>query len=265
MKLKTIFPCALITILPLTTVYATAAEGQWKYTSGFDYSSGNYGGDPADTDITYVPFSMAYSKENWTFKGTISWLQMHGPGTVIGGADGGVIIRPDPEATTVKTESGMGDLWLGTSYLVDSIPPDLMYVELGGKVKLPTADEDKGLGTGETDYTVQADFFKPMKDFMPFATVAYKIKGDPSGYELKNVFYLSAGSDFKLFDSSHIGLNMDYQQASTDTGDDVLEAMGYLNQKLGSEWSMMLYLYKGLADGSPDYGGGLQLSFKPKS
>ena len=37
------------------------AEGQWKYSTGVDYSSGDYGGDPVDTNTTYVPFSASYS------------------------------------------------------------------------------------------------------------------------------------------------------------------------------------------------------------
>ena len=56
---------------------------------------------------------------------------------------------------------------------------------------------------------------------------------------------------------------LDYQESSTSTGDDSLEVMSYFNRKLSRKWSLMFYAYKGLDDGSPDYGLGLQISHRP--
>jgi len=35
-----------------------------------------------------------------------------------------------------------------------------LAMDLTGKIKFGTADEDKGLGTGEQDYSLQADVFR---------------------------------------------------------------------------------------------------------
>lgn len=263
---------------------AASAEGTWQYSSGFDYSRGDYGGDPVETKISAIPFTASYKTTNWTFKGSTSWLEIEGDGTVIGGGDGGIVLGneergksngrgngnsggSDTETTEEQrvssTESGMGDVWLSATYAVPPLPTELGYLDLTGKVKLPTADEDDGLGTGEIDYTLQADYFKPLGNFTPYATLAYKIKGDPSGVDLKNVFYTSVGSGYRVSEEAIVGLSLDYQQAATTYGDDSLELFGYWTQKLSAQWSATFYAYLGLADGSPDQGLGLQLSYRP--
>lgn len=242
---------------------AMAEEGQWAFSTGIDYSSGDYGGDPVDTDITFVPFTTSYKTGQWKFKATIPWVRIIGPGTVVGAGDGGVVIGNGNAQLTRTNESGLGDIWLSATYESRLVPPELFYLDLTGKVKLPTADEDKGLGTGETDYTAQADVFKPLGQFTPFATVAYKIKGDPSGINLDNVFYLSGGTDFRVSDTTNIGASLDFQEASTSRSDDALDLFAYLNQKINGNWSYTFYGYKGLEDGSPDYGLGLQTTYKP--
>jgi len=231
-------------------------KGTWKVSTGIDYSSGDYG-DSEDTEILYIPFNIAYATGPWTAKVTIPWVQIKGPGGVVGAGDGGVVLGGG--ATQVETESGLGDIWTSLSYSVEAIPSDLFFLDLVGKVKIPTAGEDKGLGTGEFDYTLQADFFKALGKLTPMATIAYKIKSDPDGYELDNVFYLSAGADYKLTEEMNIGATLDFQEASTDSSDDALEVFSYLGYRLDEDWRFTVYGYAGLSDGSPDAGGGLQV------
>ena len=252
-------PAALL--LALLGAGSGASAEQWKYSTGFDYSSGDYGGDAVDTDILYLPFTAAYQSGRWTYKGTAALLQIDGPGNVIGAGGDGVVIGGG--ASEAETESGVGDVWLGASYEITEVPAELFYLNLGAKIKLPTADEDKGLGTGEVDYSLVADVFKPVDEFTPFATLSYKIKGDPSGYKLDNVIALSVGSDYRLNGDQNCGLSLDYQEAATSASDDALELFGYFNQRLSGNYSVMLYGYTGLQDGSPDYGLGVQFTYKP--
>lgn len=241
----------------------SADQGQWKYSTGLDFSSGDYGGDPVDTDITYIPFTAAYQQDQWTFKATLPWVQIEGAGTVVGAGDGGVVVGGAAQNTFATKESGLGDIWVTAQHSVAAIPAELFYLDVSGKLKLPTADEDKGLGTGELDYTVQAEVFKSLDAFTPFATLAYKFKGDPNNVKLKNVWYVSVGSDYRLSGQRHVGASIDYQQASSSTGDDALELFAYANQKLNPKWTVTVYGYVGLMDGSPDYGTGFQLAYKP--
>ena len=235
-----------------------AEEGQWKFSTGVDYSSGDYS-DTSETTMLYVPFSAGYKKGNWSGKISTGWLSIDGPGSVI---DGGVVV---PGVGTNRSESGIADTWLALTYALEALPSELGYLDLTGKVKIPTADEDKGLGTGEVDYAVQADYFYAMDRLTPMFTAGYKFKGDPDDMNLNDVLFLSAGADWRCSDDTHIGALLDFQQASTSGTDDPLEVFAYLHHKINEEWSLSPYFYYGLSDSSPDMGGGLQLIFKPKT
>ena len=245
------------------TLFAIASQlpaetGQWKLSSGIDFSSGDYGTSQA-TEILYVPVNVSYAEGAWQAKVTVPWIQIKGPGNVVGGGgDGGVIIGDGDGKTT--TESGLGDVWTSLTYSVEAIPADVLYLDVVGKVKLPFADEDKGLGTGEVDYTLQVDLFKPLGKLTPMATIAYKIKGDPDEYDLDNVFYLSAGADYRYNDEVNFGATLDFQEASSSSSEDSLEVFSYLSYRLSDDWKLTGYTYFGLSDGSPDAGGGLSIS-----
>lgn len=232
---------------------------EFEISSGVDYSSGDYGGE-VDTDILFVPVTLGYSSSPWKAQVTIPWIQIQGPGNVVGGGDAGVIVGDEPSQTTT-TESGLGDIWGSLRYNVEAIPYEWFYMDAVAKVKFPTADEDRGLGTGEFDYTLQLDFFKPLGQLTPMATVAYKVKGDPDAYSLDNVFYLSVGADYRLNDSTNFGATLDYQEASTSTSDDALEIFSYLSHSINDDWDITGYTYFGLSDGSPDAGGGISVGY----
>lgn len=235
-----------------------APDGTLELTTGLDYSKGSYG-DPQDTKITYLPVSLSYETGPWKAKATVSWLQIDGPGSVIGGGDGTVV---GPGTGRRSTESGIGDTWLSLRYAVQSIPSDIGYVDITGKIKAPTADENKGLGTGEFDYTLQADFYKPLGRLTPLLTVAYKIKGNAPHLPLDNVWYLSGGADWRANDDLHFGATIDYQQAATSGADDATELFTYASWHLSREWRLVPYAYFGFTNGSPDQGLGLQTSYR---
>ncbi|SDZ79843.1 hypothetical protein [Microbulbifer marinus] len=265
--------CSVMLTVAGVVASPMSSASEWKYTLGTDISSGDYG-DSADTDIVSSPFTVSYSPSaSWTFKASLPWTQIEGPGGVVPGGDGGVIVgrgngggnglggNGGTETATFQ-ESGIGDLWLSGTYSLQPVA-DRWFFDLTGKYKIPTADEDKGLGTGEPDYTLQAEVFTVAGDFTPFATVARKFKGDLPETEIKDVWYTSVGSGYRLNEQSSVGASLDYQQATTDTSDPSTELFGYFNHKLNAQWSGMVYAYLGLADGSPDQGFGFQVSYRP--
>lgn len=258
-----------LTVLTPSLVFADG----WKFSSGIDYSSGDYGADK-DTDILYIPFSGSYKSGPWTGKVTVPWIRIEGPGGVTGGGDGVVVIKPNKgrgkgtttttttARSTTSTESGLGDVWASLKYEVESFPLELGYLDVTGKIKFPTADEDDGLGTGEMDYTLQVDYAKPLGRLTPLLSVTYKIKGDPSGVDLDNVWYVSAGTDWQMKQGLNVGVTLDFQETSSSGADDALELFTYLSYRLSDSWSAMPYLYKGFTDGSPDLGGGVSLTYR---
>ncbi len=260
-----------------TVSFVNAAQAnEWQFSTGADYSSGDYGVSD-DTDILYLPFTASYLSGPWKAKVTIPWIRIDGPGVVTGGGDGVVVIKPKknpnanpgpnpaptPASSGTTTESGLGDIWASLTYQVEAWPREYGYLDLTGKIKFPTADDDDGLGTGETDYTLQADYAYPMDNKLtPMVSVAYKIKGDPDGVDLDNVFYVSAGADYRLDSGIHVGASLDFQEASSDGADDALELFAYLSYRASQNWTLMPYAYHGFTDGSPDYGIGISVNYR---
>src|SRR5690606_24082214 len=121
-------------------------------TTGFDFSHGDYGAS-RDTDLWYVPTSINYDLGPWRFSASVPYVHIDGPGAVVAGDGGGVVVGPGTGVST--SASGLGDVVGAVSYLIRPSSPYIPFIELAARVKAPTANEDKGLGTGEFDTTLQ--------------------------------------------------------------------------------------------------------------
>src|SRR5947207_3056356 len=65
------------------------------------------------------------------------------------------------------------------------------------KIKFPTADSGRGLGTGEFDETVGVDLSKTLfPRFVSYVTLAYTFIGSPAGTSFDNSFGWSVGAAY---------------------------------------------------------------------
>jgi hypothetical protein len=223
--------------------------------SGFDFVTGKYGTDTG-TDIWYIPFTTKLEGEKHSLKLTVPYLSITDSGSVVGGGDQ-VIVVGDGEGGERKTEDGLGDIIGVFSYYLYPGTEVLPMVDLNYKLKVPTADKDRGLGTGEFDHSIEIDIAKAWGRTTVFTTGGYKIFGDPEDYELNDVFYGSVGAQYKVNDYIRTGLIYDIRDNTTDTGDGISEITGYLGRDLNDKWKIMVYGVAGLSDGSPDWGAGI--------
>ena len=234
-----------------------AAEGLTLAT-GFDYTSGKYTGTE-ETQILYVPFIAKYETGPWAFRATVPYLRITGPGNVIGaGADR---VTVPGASTSRRTESGLGDVVLSSFYNVLSERRSAVGLDIGAKLKLGTADETRGLGTGETDWSLQADVFKPLGASTLFGSLGHRWYGDPPGLDLKNVFYASVGAAYRLRSETSAGLAYDYRPAITTGGGEISELTAFVTRRLSREWKMQPYFVLGFGKASPDWGAGAQLAY----
>jgi len=236
-----------------------AADGKLTLSAGLDYSSGDYGSD-TDTEVWYFPFMAKYEIGRSIIKLTVPYLQVDGPSgcTVIDG-------RPICGTTgTTSSEQGLGDVVLGYSYSLTPQPVAGFIVDLGGKIKFATADEDKGLGTGENDYSLQADAFYMAGKVTPFATLGYRFMGDPDGYDFNDTWFGTLGVDYKLSQTNNVGGLWDLRQKVTDDSDGASELMLYWSHKFTGGYKLQTYAVSGFSDASPDYGLGVMLLYSTK-
>lgn len=236
---------------------------------GVDYSSGDYGSETT-TKILSVPLSAKYATGDWTFKASLPWLRVDGDANVVPGLGSVVNLNPvgrgrgiggggsDPTAPSEGTTSGVGDLRLSATY---AIPMEGRWgVDLTGNVKVATADEDKGLGTGANDYGVALDVYRSVGEATTvFGGLGYTALGDSDFIEVDSVLNGNVGFSRRVGANS-VGLMYDYREPTSDDADDRSEVTGFFSFPTSETGKMQLYATKGLTDGSPDWGAGINFA-----
>lgn len=232
------------------------AQDKLSTSLGADYSSGTYG-TTSTTTVASIPLGIKYETEKLTLKASLPWLRVTAPTGTSLGPDG----RPSSGGTGIRrTESGAGDLVTSLTWMAYNNSNTGIAIDLTGKVKWGTADAGKGLGTEKNDLSAQADFYKSLGQTALFTTLGYKVFGDPTGINFRNVPYAGIGFSHKTSSLTAAGLTWDYRPKVVDTGKHTSEITGFMTHKLSDSTKAQLYLVKGLSDGSPDWSGGLSLS-----
>jgi hypothetical protein len=220
--------------------------------SGLDYSRGDYG-FATDTEVLSVPLDLSYEGSSWVWRANFSHLRIKGPATIVG--DGGVA-RP-----TASSESGVGDTYLGLTFRPNAYQSGL-HLEPTVRVKLPTASESRGLGTGETDVYGQLDLYQTFGEVTPFATVGYRVLGDNTTYQLDDGMYASAGAHFRTSPATILTASASWGQRMFANGSNTSDAMVAVTHDVSARWRMMGYATKGFTSASPDFGAGARLTYR---
>lgn len=244
-------------LLAAGIVPALGSESYGFYV-GTEYTSGKYGGDES-VDELYVPATVWRDFGRMTLRLTVPWLSVDAPtGTIVAGPGGVPIIGDGPRTT----ESGLGDVVASATMRdVWTSRDGGLAVDLTGRVKLPTAEEKTGLGTGETDFTVQADAYRFLDSVTLMGSLGYVLRGDPDDYSLDDGVIAMVGATSRATQGLRTGLFIEYRQAGYATNDDRLEILGSLGWSIEA-WRIGTYALAGLSDSSPDWGVGVTLGIR---
>ncbi|MEQ1602776.1 MAG: hypothetical protein ABL885_13530 [Methylophilaceae bacterium] len=257
-RINPVIPAVFLTFLIFQSC-PSYADGTFSLTSGADYSTGKYG-QSQSTDISYVPFTAKYETDDTTLKLTIPWLQITGPGDVVGG-DAKVVLGKSSRPSV--TQSGLGDIVFSATHTFARIgTTHPLILDVTGKIKFATASASKGLGTGENDYSILLDAYKPLiKDLTLFGGVGYKLMGDPAGLDLHNVWFGSAGFSYKFSPATSAGIMADIRQATLDTTQPLRELTAFAIHKFDDHYKLQSYLTHGYSESSTGWGGGVMLGY----
>jgi len=247
-----------ITALGLALASTTAA-GQTggalvSFSTGVEYSSGTYGGTD-DLEELYVPLTMRIDNQRFGLRLTVPYLRVDFPLEV------NPLEQPVQGSASAVTQSGLGDIiGSATLYNIYMNRDADFVVDLTGKIKFGTADEQKALGTGENDYTMQIEAYRFFDRFTLQGLAGYRLRGEPPGIELDDVFLASVGGAFRASRNAQLGLYYDYRQAALSGLDDIQEVSGYASFRLSENWRMQLYAFTGFGNNSPEFGGGILIT-----
>lgn len=242
----------VMAILALSTA-VQAGDGKLSLSSGLDYSMGDYG-EPMDTETWFLPINLKYRTGRLTFKLNASYVWVNGPQNVTPEGD------PLPGIGIKRVVHGPGDVT--TALIVSVLEEDrnAFDLDLGGKIKFGTADPDKALGTGENDYSLLASLYKTLGSWGPYLDVGYRWKGDPPGFDYRDVWFATAGATVRLNSLWSAGTDYSWRDRLTATSDPVSEVTVYANYKINSRDRLNVYGVAGFSDTSPDVGIGLTVA-----
>lgn len=250
---------------------APAAHGaDWKFSSSFNYDTGNYGGN-GNTDSIYIPLTLKRYFREGAISVTAPFLRQSSTGRVtrvggrpaaMGGGSGGMGgMGGGGSSSVTSAESGLGDVLVNGSYILKKDGPKSFDLAAAGRLKLPTADETRGLGTGELDEGVGLEFSKELRPGLALLVDGYyTIIGDPAGADLNNEVALDLGIFHQFKKDYSLTVLYATRSAIVDGNDDPRELSGTLDYSSTDGNHYFGGLLLGLSDGSPDYGLSVGLS-----
>ncbi len=229
---------------------------------GPSYDQGDFG--TRDTTRTFfLPVTLKYLGE---------WFDLGVTGAfVLVDTVGGVsLIEGAPTRTATaqagrQTNAGIGDTLIkGRVFLVDDpgAQSPLPALTPFAKVKIPTADEDRNLGTGETDYGFGLEVDKQLGSFFLFGDASYTVIGSPPGQDFRNRPAASFGAGMKVAKSVTVSALVEWRRAIVRGEEDPVELEGILTYKVSPTISVSPNVLVWLTDGSPAFGVGVELSYR---
>jgi hypothetical protein len=254
MKLHALpFAAALLCLAGVAPAQTVApAPTPWDLDVGLTYVTGDYGLSQ-DTDVWVQTSTINYAADAWHFSATVPLLSISGPASVVGNVG-----RAD-----TSTERGLGDITLAAAYKIIDSGTGVSDFDFTTRVKLPTANEDKGLGTGKTDVNFELNYHHSLGRVTPFATLGYRFMGHSAAYPLKDGFYTTLGLAAPIAqDGTTAGLALTWRQRIVDGADNAEEAMVFLSHPFNARWKMQAYTLAGFTDASPNFGLGGLVGYK---
>ncbi|CAG1064849.1 hypothetical protein BAC1_00415 [uncultured bacterium] len=237
---------------------ALAEVKEWKVLASANYETGKYGTD-SRSETWYMPVTIKRYFLVGDVSMTIPYVQTSGSGVTT--IDGNVfqISAGGPQVTN----SGMGDVVLRGSYYFlsegKSVPFDL---NLTGKLKVPTADDSKGLGTGEFDIGAGLEFAKSLPDgFTGYLDIYYTSIGDPPGFELEDRVSFDIGLSRALAPKWTVSAFYEESTPLLMSNPHLRDFLVSFDFKANSRTRVFFGATLGLTGASPDYGLSAGASF----
>jgi hypothetical protein len=188
---------------------STAAAVSLEVSLAGEYTEGKYG-TRHTTEILRVPLTVDwFVTDRLDFSLTVPYLWEHGQSilALLGGRGGraqnGIGLPPRGRRQALfgrsHTEEGLGDVLLDGTFVLLEEKSLLPEVATLGEVKFPTADSNKGLGTGEFDETVGLDLTKGMgESWTTYVDLSYTFVGSPPGTRVDDFFGWSVGLGYAV-------------------------------------------------------------------
>jgi hypothetical protein len=221
-----------------------------KLDTSFVYSKGSYGLSQ-DTDVSVILISPSVEVDGWRLKAAIPYVLLNGPASIVGTAG---------STPTTRSTQGLGDMSVSAGRKIE-LNQHGLSAELSAKVKFPTADKAKGLGTGEVDTSAQVEIVKGGGKVTPFGTLGYQVRGHNPSYPMKDGAFAAAGIAGKVSAKTVIGLTGNWRQPIVVGGKSAVEGLAFVQRKFSQHSRIQAFVLHGFTNASPDLAVGVTMGF----
>jgi hypothetical protein len=165
------------------------------------------------------------------------------------------------ESDISSSQSGIGDVSIEAGYIALREGKFSPQVKALLYIQFPTADEDKGLGTGEFTEGVGLELSKWFDDRYTYAESKYNFQGSSSELALKDFVSYEGGVAYQVTDRFRPAVLVKGATAPSDYSSSLAEARLKADYRLTGRASIEGYLTAGLTGDSSDFGAGISVFY----
>jgi hypothetical protein len=222
-------------LIAVPALAAPAQEGRGYLELGGGYKTGDFG-TPVRSNLYYFSPILGYISPRYEVSITVPYL-------FLSNSSGG----------STSSESGIGDIILRGGRVL--VPEGKSGFSLDGAlaVKLPTADEAKGLGTGETDYGAFLSAHQRVDKFKLSLLTGYIKVGDPPLINFNDIYLYGIGIS-RIFGNTELLASFEGRRAIIPGAQNPQEINVGFFHVLNVDWAVKGGTFAGLNKGGPDFG-----------
>ena len=232
--------CAIVmllffVLLSRSTVLAQDGRGYFELSGG--YKTGDFG-TPTTSNLYYLSPVLGYVAPRYDVSVTMPYL-------FLSSGSGG--------SSMMNMQSGIGDIILRGGVVLVPEGPAGFSVDSSLGVKLPTADETMGLGTGETDHGAFLALHQRLDQFKLSLMGGYIKAGDPPQTNYNDVSLYGVGIS-RVFGGTNLSASFEGRRALIPGAKNPQEINVGFFHVLTEEYAVKGGTFVGLNDGGPDFG-----------
>jgi hypothetical protein len=271
MKTPHILLWAALLLFPLP---ANAQGEQWQIGMTPSFSSGRYGTNTR-TDVFYTPVTARRLFDRGDLTLVVPYTCIRGNGGVIvvngmpvrqeridAGGRTGTTTRTGATDSAVTgtapptTACGLGDVVArGRYYAIDErgwVPT----IAIRAHVKMPTASDERGLGTGRPDEGVGIEITRTIgRGLLAMVDGGYTVIGDRTDSEYNNNWWYDVGLGQDLVNGAvNLSVFLEEYSALVAGTENAREFLAAVSLKSASGWRVQISGSVGLSDGAPERG-----------
>jgi hypothetical protein len=263
---------------------------QLQFTTGAEYSRGTYG-ELTSTEAVVVPFSLKMTVGHFSLRASVPYLGVRGPADIApiiddssgsgsssgssgssgsgssgsgssgSGSSGGSGDDSFPDSRDVH---GFGDTTVSATWAFVDLWTTRLYLDVTGRVRLPTGDAAQGLGTGTTDYAALAELGWDGRNGGVFLSGGRRLLESTATVARQDGWQASAGYWRNIGKRSVFGMQANWRTATLADGVDPRSVDAFLTRTLSTGWKLEVSGSAGLSSSSPDYVAGLRFIWRSK-